>query len=112
VSFEGAAGSCWFVSGLRVFIAASDKVEKRDAADELIFDSKHRCEARRRNTLRKPLGRGANRFAAFRSTYNLNNQLERLFNVYRENKSAEELPFAWYKLATSCVHEWHLSHRI
>jgi hypothetical protein len=77
VIFEDAAGSCWFASGLRGFIAASDKVEKRDVADELILDSEHRCEAR-----------PANRFGAFRSTYNLNNQLKRPFNVYCENKCA------------------------
>src|ERR1700691_3037123 len=86
VSLVNAVTSRAFASTLSDFLCASDKMEKRDASDELILDLELSCEERHHNEIKYPLRRSTKRFAAFRSTYNLNNQLKSFFDSPDEIK--------------------------
>jgi hypothetical protein len=65
-------------------------MENRDASDELILDLELSREERHHNEIRNPLRRPLKRFAAFRTTYNLNNQLKRPFDSRGENKATQK----------------------
>jgi hypothetical protein len=68
-------------------------MEKRDASDELIPDLELSCEERHHNEIKYPLRRSTIRFAAFRSTYNLNNQLKSFFDSPDEIKLPKSEPW-------------------